>query len=56
MVSQLESVPGIGPAKRKALLRAFGNSINAIRGASVEELAAVPGITPYLAELIKEAL
>ena len=56
MVSQLESVPGIGPAKRKALLKAFGNSIGAIRAASVEELAAVPGITPKLAELIKETV
>ncbi|MEP7291735.1 MAG: helix-hairpin-helix domain-containing protein, partial [Chloroflexota bacterium] len=45
-----------GPAKRKALLRAFGNSIDAIRAASAGELAAVPGITPRLAELIKEAL
>jgi excinuclease ABC subunit C len=53
MASQLETVPGIGPAKRKALLKAFGNSISAIRAASLEELAAVPGITPKLAELIK---
>lgn len=56
MVSQLESVPGIGPAKRKALLKAFGNSISAIRAASVEELSAVPGITTKLAELIKETV
>jgi len=54
MVSQLESVPGIGPAKRKALLKAFDNSIGAIRSASVDELASVPGITRGLAELIKE--
>ena len=56
MASQLETVPGIGPAKRKALLKAFGNSISAIRAASIEELAAVPGITPKLAELIKESV
>ncbi len=56
MVSQLESVPGIGPAKRKALLKAFGNSIGAIKAASVEELAAVPGITLKLAESIKESI
>jgi excinuclease ABC subunit C len=56
MASQLETVPGIGPAKRKALLKAFGNSISAIRAASLEELAAVPGITPKLAELIKESV
>ena len=50
MVSQLEAVPGIGPAKRKALLKAFGNSIDAIRAASADELAAVPGINANLAE------
>jgi excinuclease ABC subunit C len=56
MVSQLEAVAGVGPAKRKALMKAFGNSIDAIRAASAEELAAVPGITPKLATLIKESL
>ncbi len=56
MVSQLEAVPGVGPAKRKALLKAFGNSIDAIRAASADELTAVPGITANLATLIKEML
>ncbi len=56
MVSRLESVPGIGPAKRKALLKAFGNSITAIRAASLDDLMNVPGITLKLAELIKETL
>jgi len=56
MVSQLEGVPGVGPAKRKALLKAFENSISAIRAASVDELLAVPGINRKLAELIKETL
>lgn len=56
MASQLEAVPGIGPAKRKALLKAFGNSISAIRAASVDELASVPGINRRLAETIKEML
>lgn len=56
MVSQIEQIPGIGPSKRKALLKAFGNSIDAIRGASVDQLAAVPGITRKLAESIKESL
>ncbi len=54
MVSQLEAIPGVGPAKRKALLKAFGNSISAIRAASIEELATVPGINRKLAETIKE--
>ena len=56
MVSQLEAIPGVGPAKRKALLKAFGNSVKAIREASLEELASVPGITRKLAESIKEML
>jgi excinuclease ABC subunit C len=56
MVSQLEAIPGVGPGKRKALLKAFGNSIDEVRAASVEQLSAVPGITPKLAELIKETL
>ncbi|MGF1503844.1 MAG: excinuclease ABC subunit UvrC [Anaerolineae bacterium] len=55
MVSQIESVPGIGPARRKALLKQFG-SLAAIRRASVEELAAVPGIGQELAETIKAEL
>jgi excinuclease ABC subunit C len=56
MVSQLETVPGIGPKKRKALLKAFENSIDAIRNASLDDLAAVPGIGMQLAEVIKENL
>lgn len=56
LASQLESVPGIGPARRKALLKAFDKDIEAIRAASVEQLAAVPGITRDIAENIKAAL
>ena len=56
MASQLETIPGVGPSKRKALLKAFGNSIDAIRGASIDQLAAVPGIHRKLAETIKEML
>lgn len=56
MASRLETVPGIGPQKRKALLKAFDNSIDAIRQASVEELVAVQGINAQLAETIKEML
>jgi len=39
-----------------ALMKAFENSIDAIRAASADELATVPGITPKLATLIKESL
>jgi excinuclease ABC subunit C len=56
MASKLETIPGIGPAKRKALLKAFDNSIDAIKNASVEELSAVKGITADLAETIKAEL
>src|SRR5215216_1166852 len=40
MASQLDSIPGIGPARRKALLKHFG-SVNKIREATVEELKVV---------------
>ncbi|MBQ9325908.1 MAG: excinuclease ABC subunit UvrC [Clostridia bacterium] len=49
--SQLEDIPGIGPARRKALLRAFG-SMKAIRAASREELLAVKGINQPAADAI----
>ena len=55
VASQLDSIPGIGPARRKALLVHFG-SIQDIRKANLEELLKVPGITIKLAETIKEFL
>ncbi len=54
--SQLESVSGIGPMRRKALLKAFENNIDAIRAASIEELTRIPGITQPIAEAIKAGL
>ena len=53
MASVLDSIPGIGPAKRKALLKHFG-SVDKIKEATVEELNAVPGITPTLADVHKD--
>ncbi len=53
--STLESIPGIGPQRRKTLLQYFG-SLQHIREASIEELAAVPGITEKLAHAIKAYL
>jgi excinuclease ABC subunit C len=55
MALALDSIPGIGPARRKSLLKHFG-SVDKIREASVIELTAVPGITPALAENVKASL
>jgi excinuclease ABC subunit C len=55
IASRLDAVPGIGPAKRKALLIRFG-SVDEIMKATPEELAKVPGITPGLAEAIRAYL
>ena len=53
--SQLDSIPGLGPVKKKRLLRKFG-SVAGVREASVEELAAVTGIGEQLAGVIHSAL
>jgi len=53
--SALDGIPGLGPAKRKALLARFG-SVRQVRAASPEELAGAPGIGPALAERIHAAL
>ena len=55
ITSRLDAIPGIGPARRKALLSHFG-SIEDIQNASLEEMSAIPGITPALAEAIKAGL
>jgi excinuclease ABC subunit C len=54
--SALDSVPGLGPARRAALLKAFG-SVKAVSAATPDEIAAaVPGIGPKLAETVTAAL
>ena len=55
VASRLDSIPGIGPARRKALLERFG-SVQAIKEADLAALQAVPGITPALAQAIKDHL
>jgi excinuclease ABC subunit C len=51
--SVLDSVPGIGPRRKIALLKHFG-SIDRIKDASLEALTEIPGITIKLARKIKE--
>ena len=53
--SALDDVPGLGPARRAALLKHFG-SVRKLGAASVEEIAGVPGIGPKLAVTIAAAL
>ena len=53
--SALDDLSGVGPARKRALLRVFGSS-RALRHASVEEIAAVPGIGPGLAQRIHDHL
>ncbi|MDE2966974.1 MAG: excinuclease ABC subunit UvrC [Chloroflexota bacterium] len=50
--STLDRIKGIGPRRKKALLRKFG-SLQAIREAEVTDLAATPGMTQRLAEQLK---
>lgn len=53
--SALDDIPGIGPKRKRALLRKFG-SVKGVREASLEELLTVPGITRELAERLHEQL
>ncbi len=54
-VSVLDSIPGLGAARRKVLLTHFG-SVKRLAAATPEEIAAVPGIGPRTAEAIAAAL
>ena len=53
--SALDTVDGVGPKRKKALLKHFG-SVKAIREATLAEIAQVDGISTVLAEQIKAAL
>jgi excinuclease ABC subunit C len=53
--SIFDEMPGVGPARKRALLRVFG-SARQMREATVEQIASVPGISRNLAERIKVAL
>ena len=51
--STLDLVPGVGPKRKRMLIRRFG-SVRGIREASLEEVAAVPGLTLTVARAIKD--
>jgi len=55
LASVLREVPGIGPARERALLERFG-SVRALRAASVEEIARVPGFSETLARRLLDHL
>jgi excinuclease ABC subunit C len=55
LASVFDDVPGIGPTRKKALLKRFG-SVRRIREASVEEVAQTPGVNRELAERLKSRL
>jgi excinuclease ABC subunit C len=55
LASVFDEVAGIGPARKKALLKQFG-SVRRIREASVDEVAGTPGIPRDLAERLKQHL
>ena len=55
LASRLDKIPGIGPARRRMLLKRFG-TIERIISASMEELTDLPGITPEIAEGLQTLL
>ena len=53
--SALDEIPGVGPARAKALLKVFG-SVKQLRAATVEEIATVPGLGERSAQAVHDAL
>ena len=53
--SVLDTIPGIGPKRKRALLRKFG-SVRGIREATVDEVASTVGLNSRLAETVKRSL
>ncbi len=54
-VSSLDGIPGLGPGRKRALIRRFG-SVDGIRRATVEELRSVRGMTETVARRVKDSL
>jgi len=55
LASPLDEVPGVGPSRKKALLKRFG-SLSRLARADVQDIAATPGIGPELARAVHERL
>jgi excinuclease ABC subunit C len=55
LTSALDGVAGVGPARRRALLRHFG-SLSRLRAAGLDQLKAVPGVPEQIAERVWAAL
>ncbi len=55
LASPLDGVPGVGPARKKALLKRFG-SLARLQRAEPEEIAATPGVGPDIARAVYERL
>jgi excinuclease ABC subunit C len=55
ITSELLQIPGVGPTRRRALLHRFG-SVQGVRDAALEDIAAVPGFSDTLARRIHVAL
>jgi excinuclease ABC subunit C len=53
--SPLDDIPGVGPTRKKALLNRFG-SLTKLRAASVDEIAATPGVGPAMAASVHDHL
>jgi excinuclease ABC subunit C len=55
LASPLDDIPGVGPARKKALLKRFG-SLTRLSRADVSEIAATPGVGPEVARAVHERL
>jgi len=55
VTSELLSIPGIGPSKRRALIQTFG-SVQGVRDATVEQIAALPGFSASSAQKLLDRL
>jgi excinuclease ABC subunit C len=55
VTSELLSIPGIGPSKRRALLQTFG-SVQGVRDATIEQIAALPGFSADSARRLLDVL